>query len=295
MRTVAYRVEERYAGCSVSGYLRDCHGYSRRFISRLKQGRGSLAVNGAAVAQLVSTRLREGDCVTLTYEEAQPRFAPNSDLRAPLLYEDADVAVFGKPPGLPSHPSPGHSDDTLANLCAALWGENAGFHLVNRLDKDTSGCVVVAKHPYAAARLAHGVEKRYFAVAEGLVEPPSGVINAPIARAEGSIIRRRVDSSGKPAATRYRTLRTGNGHTLLELRLETGRTHQIRVHLSWLGFPLAGDTLYGGRPGEAGRQALHCGEVRFPHPVSGEEVLVRAPLPEHFAALLGERQNIQPD
>ncbi|MGI5895337.1 MAG: RluA family pseudouridine synthase [Oscillospiraceae bacterium] len=291
MRTITYTVEERYGGCSVSAYLKNCHGYSRRALSRLKQGRGSLAVNGTPVVQLVATRLQPGDVLTVLLENASPRFVPNPALMAPVLYEDADVVVFDKPPGMPVHPSHRHREDTLANLFAARYGEKGmgySFHPINRLDKDTSGLCVVAKHPVAAAALSGAVEKRYYAVAEGIVSPPEGLINLPIARAGESIILRKVDSAGQTAVTRYATLRTGNRHTLLEIRLETGRTHQIRVHFSHLGFPLAGDTLYGGHTEFVRRQALHCGVVQFRQPLTGEPVLVQAPLPPDLLHILNE-------
>ena len=210
---------------------------------------------------------------------------------SPVLYEDADVVVFDKPPGMPVHPSHRHREDTLANLFAARYGEKGvgcSFHPINRLDKDTSGLCVVAKHPVAAAALSGAVDKVYYAVAEGIVSPPEGIINLPIARAEESIILRKVDPAGQTAATRYRTLRTGNRHTLLEIRLETGRTHQIRVHFSHLGFPLAGDILYGGCMEFVRRQALHCGVVQFRQPLTEKPVLVQAPFPPDLLHILNE-------
>ena len=291
MRTITYTVEGRYSGCSVSAYLKNCHGYSRRALSRLKQGRGSLAVNDTPVTRLVSTLLYTGDRLTVTLEEVMPRFVPNPALAAPVLYEDADVVVFDKPPGMPVHPSHRHREDTLANLFAARYGEKGvgcSFHPINRLDKDTSGLCVVAKHPVAAAALSGAVDKVYYAVAEGIVSPPEGIINLPIARAEESIILRKVDPAGQTAATRYRTLRTGNRHTLLEIRLETGRTHQIRVHFSHLGFPLAGDILYGGCMEFVRRQALHCGVVQFRQPLTEKPVLVQAPFPPDLLHILNE-------
>ena len=270
---------------TAADYLKYCHGYSRRMITRLKQGCGSLAVNGEPFP-LLKGRLAEGDRLEVRLETAEQDFEPNAALEIPVTYEDGDVAVFSKPAGMPVHPSHRHRDDTLANAYAARYGCSAGFHPVNRLDRDTSGLCVVAKHPLAAARLSGKVDKVYFAVAEGLVSPPEGTLDFPIARVGESIILRQVSPGGKPSVTHYRTLEQGNGHTLLEIVLETGRTHQIRVHFSHIGHPLAGDDLYGGSLALISRQALHCGRVRFEHPVTGTLIQAEAPLPEEFRSLL---------
>lgn len=288
LRVLFYQVEKRQGGMTAAGYLKHCHGCSRRMITRLKQGRGSLAVNGRLLERLTE-RLAAGDLLELRLEPDPLSFFPNPALAVPTLYEDEDIAVFSKPAGMPVHPSHLHREDTLANFFAARCietGEQAGFHPLNRLDRDTSGLCLIAKHPLAADRLAGRVEKRYYAVAEGMVDPPEGTLSFPIARAEGSIILRRVSPDGKPAVTHYRTLMQGNGHTLLEIRLETGRTHQIRVHFSHIGHPLAGDELYGGSRLLIPRQALHCGELRFPHPISGEALSFSAPVPEEMRRLL---------
>lgn len=270
---------------TAADYLRHCHGYSRRMITRLKQGCGSLAVNGEAFPQL-NGRLAEGDRLEVRLMTAEQEFEPNPALQVPVVYEDSDVAVFSKPAGMPVHPSHRHRDDTLANAYTARVGASAGFHPVNRLDRDTSGLCVVAKHPLAAARLAGRVDKVYYAVAQGLVDPPDGTLDFPIARAGESIILREVRPDGKPSVTHYRTLEQGNGHTLLEIRLETGRTHQIRVHFAHIGHPLAGDDLYGGSLALISRQALHCGRVRFEHPVTGERIRLEDPLPLEFRRVL---------
>lgn len=288
MRRVVYCVDERHGGMTAADFLGHCHGYSRRMITRLKQGCGSLAVNGTE-AERLTVRLKAGDRLEVRLEAKEQDFLPNAALCAPVVYEDEDVVVFSKPAGMPVHPSHRHLEDTLANAFAARClekGERAGFHPINRLDRDTSGLCVVAKHPLAADSLAGNLEKTYYAVAEGEVEPPEGRLSFPIARAGQSIILRRVDPEGKSAVTRYRTLERGNGHSLLEIRLETGRTHQIRVHFAHIGHPLAGDDLYGGGQKWISRQALHCGEVRFTQPITGEKLTVRVPLPEEMARIL---------
>ena len=281
-------MEKRHDGLSAADYLRNCHGYSRRMLTRLKQGCGSLAVNGIAIGRLTE-KLSEGDCLEIFLDVEEQVFEPNYQLSVSVAYEDEDVVVFNKPAGMPVHPSHRHRDDTLANVFAARClkkGEKAGFHAINRLDRDTSGLCVVAKHPYAADRLSGEVDKTYYAVIEGIPDFSCGTLSFPIARAGESIILRRVDPAGKHAVTHYRMLKSGNGHSLLEIQLETGRTHQIRVHFSYIGHPLAGDDLYGGQTTYISRQALHCGKVRFFQPVTGRKLTVCAPLPEEMEQVL---------
>ena len=265
-------------------YLRHCHGYSRRMITRLKQDCGSLVVNGRQVERL-TVPLSAGDRVEVRLASEEQGFLPNAALCVPVVYEDEDVIVVSKPADMPVHPSYRHREDTLANALAALC-PSAGFHPINRLDRDTSGLCVVAKNSFAAGRLSGAVSKVYFAVVEGEVSPMEGVLSFPIARERESMIRRCVSSEGKPAVTRYRTILRGNGHTLLEIRLETGRTHQIRVHFAHIGHPLAGDDLYGGGRRWITRQALHCGEIHLTQPVTGEALCLKTPIPGEMERIL---------
>ena len=272
----------------LSDFLRLCHGYSRRMITRLKQEQAAVTVNGVTPERLTET-VHPGDVVEVFLRGEEPRFSPNPALSIPVLYEDDALVVFDKPAGVPVHPSYRHQEDTLANAFAARYvGQAVSFHVMNRLDRDTSGACVVAKDPLAAAALTGAVEKVYYAAVQGTVEPPCGTLSFPIARRGESIILREVRPDGKPAVTHYETCRTGNGITLLKIRLETGRTHQIRVHFSHIGHPLAGDDLYGGSREKLGRQALHCGEVTFRHPADGRLLTVSAPLPEEIARLTEE-------
>lgn len=213
----------------------------------------------------------------------------------PVLYEDDDVLVFDKPPFMPVHPSAGHAADTLANAAAAYLhkkGECATFRPTNRLDRNTSGIVVTAKHAHAAYALTGTVEKAYLAVIQGTLVG-AGTIDAPLRRMEGHGIRREIGEGGERAVTHWKALAQGNGHTLLAVWLETGRTHQIRAHFCSSGFPLAGDDMYDGSTALIARHALHCGRAVFPQPVSGEEIALHSPLPEDFCALL-ERCGIKP-
>ena len=214
-----------------------------------------------------------------------------------IRYEDDDLLILDKAGGVPVHPSQGHHGDTLANFLYHHYeaiGLTAAFHPVNRLDRGTSGLMAVAKHAHAherlQAQLRDGTLKRtYLAVCQGVPDPLSGVIDQPIARAPGSVLRRQADPAGSPARTRYRVLDTGNGRSLVALSLDTGRTHQIRVHLSWLGCPLAGDFLYGTEdPALPNRFALHSASLTLRQPVTGQVLALTSPLPDELYALLQE-------
>ena len=212
-----------------------------------------------------------------------------------IVYEDEDLLVLNKPAGLSMHPGPGHYSDTLGNFLMYYY-ESAGiladFHPVHRLDKGTSGLLVVAKHPHAQEQLKNALHtpsfrRTYLAVCDGVPAPPNGTVSVPIGPVEGSLVQQQVRSDGKRAVTRYRTLAAFSGRSLVELTLETGRTHQIRVHMAYLGCPLTGDFLYG-REDRAliARPALHSFRLSFRHPISGEPLSFTAPPPEDFCALL---------
>ena len=205
-----------------------------------------------------------------------------------VRYEDAFAAVLDKPAGLAVHPTLNYPDATLAN--GWLWrlkqqGRAGVFRPVNRIDKNTSGLVLCAGNAFAAPLLAASACKCYLAVAQGALPEREGVIDAPIARRGDSIIGRMVAPGGKPSVTRYRVLAQGGGCTLAACLPVTGRTHQIRVHFAYLGCPLAGDTLYGGRTDGIGRHALHCAALGFRHPVDGAPHRLQSPLPADMAAL----------
>ena len=205
--------------------------------------------------------------------------------------EDEFAAVLDKPAGLAVHPTLNYPDKTLAN--GWLWhleqrGQAGVFRPVNRIDKNTSGLVLCAGNSFAAPILAETAHKCYLAVTEELLPEDDGTIDAPIARRGDSIIGRTVAPDGKPSITRYRVLARGGGHTLAACIPVTGRTHQIRVHMSHLGCPLAGDTLYGGHTERIGRHALHCAALAFRHPLDGSLHSVRCPLPPDMGELCRE-------
>lgn len=227
--------------------------------------------------------MRFGDVIELHLPEV-PSVVANAVRSVPICFETADFVVYQKPPDLPVHPSQNHYTDTLGNcFCAAYPG--LACRPVNRLDRNTSGLCVFAKSAYAANQLQYHLQKRYYAVVEGVLTG-SGTVSAPIAREQESIIIRCVRADGKPAVTHYRALQHNDKYTLLQLRLETGRTHQIRVHMAHIGHPLAGDTLYGGRTDAIDRQALHCGRLILPLAQQTGTVTVGAALPEDMASLL---------
>lgn len=280
MREVTLNVPESFEGAQAQDYLKTL-GFSRRAIIKLKQN-GGLTRNGEILRMVDVIHAGERILVQLSEENSDELPLPNPELHAPIVYEDEDAVVFNKPPYMPVHPSIRHYNDTLANLFAAQF-PGLPFRPINRLDRNTSGLCVCAKNRFAASLLSESLDKVYFAVTAGT--PPGDRIDQPIGRADDSIIKRCVTPTGKPAVTNF-TVIGGNDRRLLRVTLETGRTHQIRVHFSYLGFPLCGDEMYGGDCSRIQRQALHCGEVSFVQPVSHEMIKLTAPLPKDMAALL---------
>jgi 23S rRNA pseudouridine1911/1915/1917 synthase len=208
---------------------------------------------------------------------------PNAALSIPVSFENENIIVFNKPSGMPVHPSVKHQGDTLGNYFAYLYPELT-FRPVNRLDKDTSGLCIVAKNAHTANLLQGRCRKIYYAAVEGVTDA-SGTIDAPIAREKESIILRCVRNDGQNAVTHFRQLLCNDKYSLEEIHLETGRTHQIRVHFSYIGHPLAGDDMYGGSRDDISRQALHCGQIIFNDPVSGERITVKSDMPSDMINL----------
>lgn len=211
-----------------------------------------------------------------------------------IVHEDDDLIVLNKSAGVPVHPGPGHFSDTLGNFLVDYYektGQEADFHPVHRLDRGTSGLLVAAKHPHAQEVLKNQLHTEdfrrvYLAVCEGLPDPPAGVIDAPLGPRPGSLMEQMVRPDGRPARTKYGVLRRWGGRALVSLELETGRTHQIRVHMAHIGHPLTGDFLYGTEDRALiCRPALHSGYLSFRHPLSGETMQFSVPLPEDMARL----------
>lgn len=290
-RVLQFTVTEQEAGKTVRDVLRSGYGVSRRLLVRLKQEQG-IRVNGVPVP--VTYCLQQGEQVTLELTaENSPTLLPEP-MPLEIRHEDEDLLILAKPAGLVVHPTRNYLDGTLANGVMAYWqekGEQRRFRPVNRLDKDTSGLLIVAKNQWTHEQFSRMQEQRlleriYLAIVHGKVEPAEGVVDAPIGLAEGSIIQRQVRADGQPARTQYRVVARGEEYSVLELRLDTGRTHQIRVHMSYLGHPLAGDDLYGGSRRLIFRQALHASRLLFPHPRTQQIIDISEPLPPDMADLL---------
>lgn len=255
---------------------------------------------------LANRRLAAGQMLSFELPADGEGVAPQPEIPVQVVHEDAFALLLEKPPRLAVHPTLNYPLDTLANgyaAWAAAQGRSTVFRPVNRIDKDTSGLVLVARNSYAAPLLAQGVEKLYYAIVEGELPLGPGVIDAPIGRQGDSIIGRCVTPEGKPSRTEYTILKAKNGLSLAACVPVTGRTHQIRVHFASLGHPLAGDDLYGGRRDRIGRQALHCAKQTFRVPEytevpdgicirtpvsagTGRTVTVESPLPQDMADLL---------
>ena len=227
--------------------------------------------------------VNNGDIIILRIDDDK-FLEPNKDLNIRTAYEDENIIVFDKPSGIPVHPSLKHHNDTLGNYFAYLFPELT-FRPIHRLDNYTSGLCIVAKDSHSANVLQGNFSKTYYAVVHGITEE-SGTVNAPIARAENSIILRCVREDGQKAVTHYRRLKYNDKYSLLEIKLETGRTHQIRVHFSYIGHPLAGDELYGGECEDIKRQALHCGRLEFNQPVTGIPISVCSDFPDDIKNLI---------
>ncbi|MCH5204398.1 MAG: RluA family pseudouridine synthase [Oscillospiraceae bacterium] len=279
MREIIFEVSSSEDGLSARAFL-NRRGVSKRAAMLLKTG-GGLTRNGGLLRTI--DRVYAGERIMVRVPEEKCGFEPNFGLFAPIVYDDEDAVVFDKPAGLAVHPSAGHYSDTLGNYFAVKFPD-AVFRAINRLDKDTTGLCLCAKNALAAPVLPKGFDKTYYAVISGIIEQP-GVIDLPIGRVSDSIIKREVRNDGEPSVTRYRPVLYENGQTLLEIKLNTGRTHQIRVHFSHIGYPLLGDELYGGDCSKIGRQALHCGKISFIKPFTDERIYLESRFPDDMKSL----------
>lgn len=290
MRELTFIVPEEYHGAKLKSFLRGPCEISSGILTKLKWVFDGITVNG--IHAYVTKIIEAGDVVKLKLPGAESQVEP-WDIPLDVLYEDEDLLLVNKPSWMPIYPTPGHDNDSLANAVShymQVRGEDFSFHPIFRLDKNTSGILVLAKHCYSASLLAFGVEKTYTAICEGILEG-NGTIDAPIQLKEGHGIQREVGDSNpdsQRAITHWKAVGQYCNHTLLKIQLETGRTHQIRVHFSSLGHPLAGDDMYGGSRQYIGRQALHCGYVTFIHPITKERMIFEQPLPEDMQQLLKE-------
>ncbi|WP_341519139.1 RluA family pseudouridine synthase [Bacillus paramobilis] len=251
-----------------------------------------VTVNGKSVK--VNYKVKENDEITVTIPDPEELDIQAEDMNLEIYYEDADVLVVNKPRGMVVHPAPGHTSGTLVNglmhHCTDLSGINGVMRpgIVHRIDKDTSGLLMVAKNDMAHESLvnqlvAKTVTRRYKAIVHGVIPHDKGTIDAPIARDKKERQSMTVDENGKHAVTHFQVIERFKDFTLVECRLETGRTHQIRVHMKYIGYPLAGDPKYGPKKTlDMNGQALHAGILGFDHPRTGEYIQFEAPIPEVF-------------
>ena len=259
---------------------------------------GEVAVNGRAVSK--SYKLAGGEDIAVTLPEPEPVEAVPQDIPLDVVYEDADVIVVNKPSGMVVHPAPGHPDGTLVNAllyhCAGTLSGIGGAlrpGIVHRIDRDTSGLIIAAKndaaHQYLSAQLAdHTLARTYECIVVGKLREDRGTVDAPIARHPADRKRMAVVAGGREAVTHWEVIARYPGYTHVRCRLETGRTHQIRVHMAYIGHPILGDTVYGAKkevPGLTG-QCLHAVGLRFLHPRTHEVVELSCPLPEEFTRML---------
>jgi 23S rRNA pseudouridine1911/1915/1917 synthase len=283
--TLNYSVKKDEEGL-LREFLLQHKSISRKSLSKIKFG-GVLQVNGQEVT--VRANVKCGDRVEVVFpmEEGSPYLVPEN-IPLDILYEDDHILVINKPAHLCVHPTFSQKSGTLANGVMYHWqkkGWQRTFHAVNRLDKDTSGLVLLAQSRFSHQQLSiqqknKQLERRYYAWVHGRVEQEEGIIEAPIGRKSDSIITREVRSDGQYARTYYRVMKRFPTYTWVELKLETGRTHQIRVHLSYMGHPLLGDDMYGGERHLISRQALHAYYTCFKHPHTGKMITFQASLPQ---------------
>lgn len=294
-RNIDYIIDEDNAGLRVEQFLRRKR-YSGQNLSEIKRMPKSILVNG--VHYYMRQELSAGDHLQVRICETQnSEKIPPTKLPLDIIYEDEDLLVLNKPAGMPIHPSLNNYTNSIANALAYYFqsqGKPFIFRCCNRLDRDTSGLTIVSKHLVSGSILSdmtkyREVHREYLAIARGSVTPSEGTIQAPLGRKEGTIIERTVDwEHGEDAVTHYKVVKEANGHSLVSLRLETGRTHQIRIHMKYLGYPLIGDYLYNPDMEYMTRQALHSHHMEFTHPITGEHMSFTAPLPEDMARVMQE-------
>lgn len=290
-RTLTYIVPDEFDGEKVNMFLRGGIGLSYRTVRSLKQIRGSMLLDGEPIRTI--DPLTKGSTLTVIIPDDKSTAEPQK-AEFEVIYEDEDILVINKPAGLAMHPTHNHQGDTLANAVAYYLtqkGKDAVFRVAGRLDKGTSGLIVCALHKMAASKLNASFDKTYTAIVEGDYNG-KGTINLPIIRPDPMKTLRAVGEGGEEAVTHWTALGNRNGLTLMSITLETGRTHQIRVHFSSQGTPLAGDEMYGGHTDFIQRHALHCSNLKLIHPVTEKEMIFTAPLPEDMHKI---KEMIDPD
>lgn len=295
-RIINYTIAAEDAGLSILTFLRKS-GFSKHILTTMKRADHAILLNG--LPAFGRTVLKEHDILRILVPEEIGSKESIIPVNIPLniLYEDEDILVLNKPSDMPVHPSAGNYENTLANGVAWYYkqkNESFVYRCINRLDRDTTGVLVLAKNPLSSALLSTQMKQRqirrtYLALTDGIT-PEKGAISAPIARMDDSVITREVNfEHGETAITHYERLAVSDGYSLVELHLDTGRTHQIRVHMKYIGCPLPGDFLYHPVFDRISRQALHSFQLEFTHPITGKPMRFLAPIPKDFQDAFRER------
>lgn len=280
-----FTVPEEYNNAKAIDFFKGYCNLSSRMITRLKQEKDGILMDGKILRTI--DFVYTGKMVEINMPDEDSQIVPiNGSLD--IAYEDEHILIVNKPPSMPVHPVKQHQNDTLANIVTFYMqskGENYVFRAHNRLDKDTSGLVVIAKDRYCANCLKNKVDKIYYALCHGKIEH-DGTVRAPIGLKEDSKMVRHILNHGTPAITHYEVIESNDIFSFIKLRLETGKTHQIRCHMASLGHPLLGDDLYGGSLELIKRQTLHCGDITFIHPISGDKISVKRKIPDDMNLIL---------
>ena len=291
IRTFRYTITEKDAGKTIETFLLERE-YTPACIKHLKKAEKRIAVNG--IWEFVNKKLKAGDLLETTFvEDGGSENIPAVDMPLDIVYEDEDILVINKAANVPIHPSKGYEYSSLANGVIYYY-EKKGipfvFRSVNRLDQNTTGLVIVAKNMLSGAILCESMRKReihrtYLAITEGEL-PENGKIELAIGRREGSAVERCIDENGQTAVTHFERLSYANGHSLAKVILETGRTHQIRLHMRAIGHPLPGDSLYNPNFEVIERHPLHSWKLEFPHPITKEVMRFEQELPEDMKKII---------
>ena len=276
-------------GMTIGMYLKTEKQFSRRILKAIKFDGGKILLNGEE--ETVRTVLKVGDILSVSLPIEKNDTIKSTPMPLDIIYEDDALMVINKQAGMASIPSMNHPNSTIANGIIAYYKEKElpyTVHIVTRLDVNTSGLLLIAKHRYIHSLLAKmqqkgSIKRRYHAIVEGILKEKKGTINQPIGRKEDSIIERTVRGDGQRAVTHYEVVWERDSYSLLNIVIETGRTHQIRVHMSYLGCPILGDDLYGGSKCE--RHALHCSELSFLHPITNKYLVFKSPIPSDMLGL----------
>ena len=285
-RKLRYTIDDAYSSRRVLDFLKHL-GFSHRLITKLKQSPDGILLNGEHIRTI--DLMESGDVLEINLpEDKKESISIPVEMPLDIVYEDDDILVLNKPPMLAVHESHNHLGDTLSTAVAYHLKKEekpSVFRAVGRLDKGTSGLMVCALNRYAAARLSGKVYKEYLAIATGVFDG-EGTVDAPIFRPDPILTLRTVDERGERAVTHWKAIKSDGENTLLRIHLETGRTHQIRVHFASLGAPLVGDTMYGKPDMRICHQALHCCRCKFTHPVSGRELEFFRDMPDDMKSII---------